>query len=141
MTQVFIFGNAKAGFPLHESTIAGSAYLGRYRTTHPYPLVVAGRWYAPVMFDEPGTGVQVHGELYELELAALARLDALESIGLPGNFRRPVHIESIDTGQHTTAFAYMRSRALTAPIHSDYLAAYDDPDRRYVPPWERSKAS
>jgi gamma-glutamylaminecyclotransferase len=56
-------------------------------TCDPYPLVVAGPWYAPMMFDQPGTGEITYGELYEVDASILSRIDQLESIGVPGNSR------------------------------------------------------
>jgi gamma-glutamylaminecyclotransferase len=40
-----------------------------------------------MMLNEFGSGLQVMGELYLVDDAGLVRLDALESIGKPGNFR------------------------------------------------------
>jgi gamma-glutamylaminecyclotransferase len=138
MTPIFIFGTAKQGFPQHDAGVADAPCLGPYRTIERYPVIIGGLWYAPMMFDEPGTGLQVHGELYVLDVDQLARLDELESMGTPGNFRRPVRIERIGNRAITTAFAYMKSRALAVPVHSGYIADYQD--RRFTPPWERAPA-
>jgi gamma-glutamylaminecyclotransferase len=89
MIRVFALGTLKAGFPLQEA-LRGARFLGRYRTVERFPMFVAGPWYAPMMLDEPGTGLQVSGELYEIDDDVLAPLDALESVGQPGNFRRIV---------------------------------------------------
>jgi len=138
MTPIFIFGTVKQGFALHEAGVGDLPCLGRYRTIERYPVVIGGLWYAPMMFDEPGTGFQVVGELYVLDVDALARLDALEQMGEPGNFRRPVRIERIGNPAITTAFTYMKTRALAMPLYSGYLAEYRDD--RFIPPWDRAPA-
>src|SRR5947209_18052432 len=90
MPKAFVFGTVKAGFPLHHG-VAGTTFLGAYRTIQRFPMFVAGPWFAPMMMNEPGTGHYVVGELYELDEARLTRLDALESSGDPGNLRVAIH--------------------------------------------------
>jgi len=58
-------------------------YLGEYLTVERFPMFVAGPWFAPMMLDQPGVGLSVRGELYEVDDAQLAVLDALESIVSP----------------------------------------------------------
>ena len=86
-------------------------------------------------FDEPGIGKRVTGELYEVSAQCLAQLDRLESAGIPGNFRRPIEIAPVNGGTATTAFAFMKARALAEPLHSGYLESYED--RRFIPPEAR----
>src|SRR5947199_722720 len=84
--KVFVFGTLKRGFPLHHG-MTGALFLGRYQTVRPFPMFVAGPWFAPMMMNEPGVGHHVIGELYDADEVQLARLDAMESLGKPGNFR------------------------------------------------------
>jgi gamma-glutamylaminecyclotransferase len=137
--RIFAIGTLKAGFPFHERAgLATARFLGAYRSIKPYPLVIAGRWYAPMIFDEPGVGRRVTGELYEVSAECLAQLDRLESVGVPGNFRRLIEVELINGGGATTAFAFMKARELAEPLHSGYLENYED--RRFIPPEARSSA-
>jgi gamma-glutamylcyclotransferase (GGCT)/AIG2-like uncharacterized protein YtfP len=62
-----------------------------------------------MMFDEPGTGCQILGELYVLDAEALERVDNVESIGRPSNFRREIHVDGTETRR---AHAYFKSRTL-----------------------------
>src|SRR5690349_3164247 len=76
--RIFAIGTLKSGFPFHErGRLATARFLGAYRSIKPYPLVIAGRWYAPMIFDEPGVGRHVTGELYEVSAECLAHLDRL----------------------------------------------------------------
>jgi gamma-glutamylaminecyclotransferase len=134
MVRVFAFGTLKRGFPLHHG-LAGAAFLGAHRTVQRFPMFVAGPWFAPMMMNEPGAGQRVLGELYEIDAAGLARIDMMESIGKPGNFRISIEIEPMGAGALCMAFAYMKSRALADPIHTDYLECHQDP--RFIPPARR----
>jgi gamma-glutamylaminecyclotransferase len=88
MHKVFVFGTLKRGFPNHDEGMAGLTCLGLYRTAQAYPLVIAGRWFSPVMMPEPGVGHCVTGELYEVDNEARERLDIIESVHLPTGYHR-----------------------------------------------------
>jgi gamma-glutamylaminecyclotransferase len=132
--KVFVFGTCKRGFPLHHG-VAVAQFCGEYCTAQPYPMLIAGPWFAPMMFNEPGVGHHVSGELYDLDEPSLARLDAMESIGQPGNLRIPIEVAPLHHGQQCIAFVYMKSRALADPVYTDYLSSYQD--RRFIPPKRR----
>ena len=127
MTGLFVIGTLKRGFPNHHY-LDGATFLGCYHTCEPYPLIVAGPWYAPMMFDQPGTGEIIQGELYELDSSILARIDQLESIGVPGNFRIELRVRG---GPEQRAMAYVKSPELARPVHSGFLSDYQD--RRFIP--------
>lgn len=135
---VFAFGTLKRGFPLHEAGLADATFLGEARTVHHYPMLVAGPWFAPMMLTQEGTGMRVQGELYKVDDAGLARLDALESVGQPGNLRVPIAVERIKSRETCEALAFMKSPALAQPAHTGYLEDYQD--GRFVPPWLRDKS-
>jgi len=88
-----------------------------------------------MMFDQPGVGLQIVGEVYEIGDAGLANLDDIESLGAPGNFRILVLLEPLQDGAPCVAFAYVKSVDLAVPIHTPYLSEYEDD--RFVPPWRR----
>jgi gamma-glutamylaminecyclotransferase len=71
------------------------------------PLLIAGEWFAPMMIDEPGVGERVRGELFAIERTRLAALDALESIGKPGNLRKRIRVAMAD-GRRCSALDYMK---------------------------------
>ena len=132
---VFVFGTLKNGFPLHRRGLGDATYLGLYCTARSYPMLVAGPWFAPMMFYEPGSGMRVSGELYQVD-PALERLDRMESIGKAGNFRRRIRVVPARRGHSCEALAYFKARFLAVPVHTGYLRSYED--RRFVPPWRRA---
>ena len=97
--NVFAFGTLKRNFPLHEQGLSGARFLGIYRTQQRYPMLIAAPWFAPMMFNEPGVGLQVIGKLYSVDDFALVNLDGLESVGIPGNFRAVIEVEPSRVGQ------------------------------------------
>jgi gamma-glutamylaminecyclotransferase len=138
MHLVFACGTLKKGFPLHEVGLGGSRCLGALRTVERYPLVVAGPWFAPMLLYEPGLGRQVIGELYQVDDHRLSLLDKLESIGKPGNDRFTIMVESTAQPVIRSAYAYFKSRDLAVPLHTGFLADYQD--RRFIPPDQRVDA-
>jgi gamma-glutamylaminecyclotransferase len=134
--DVFVFGTLKKGKPLHKCGLEGALLLGTFKTLQTFPLAIAGPWFAPMMFEEPGRGRNVIGEVYRIDEARLRQLDQLESIGTPGNFRSLIEVVQVPAGPRLWAFAYMKSRKLAEGIyHSGLLETYADD--RFVVPWRR----
>jgi gamma-glutamylaminecyclotransferase len=134
--DVFIFGTLKRGRPLHKCGLNGACLLGDYRTLRAFPLVIAGPWFAPMMFNEPGCGHHVIGEVYRIDLERLQKLDDLESMGRPGNLMISIDVVPLPAGPPLQAFAYMKSRELAeGAYHSGLLETYADD--RFVAPWQR----
>jgi gamma-glutamylaminecyclotransferase len=133
MIRLFVYGTLKRGFPLHAAGLTGQRLVGIYRTVVGYPMVVAGPWFTPMMLNEPGRGLRVYGELYEVEANRLVSLDAIEHIGVPGNCRGSIDVEPIEGGACCAADVYLKARELADPIHTAYLVQ----DHRFVPPWSR----
>ncbi len=141
MLKVFVYGTLKRGFPFHPLGLADAAFLGPVRTLDPYPMMVAGSFYGPMMLDRPGEGLHVEGELYRIEPGRLPKLDELEDVGRPGSFRTQIRVRPIGEsgiegeGGPIEAIGFMKSRDWLDPVHTGYLSDYQD--RRFVPPWER----
>jgi gamma-glutamylaminecyclotransferase len=139
MHRLFVFGTLKRGFPLHDRALAGSVCRGSYRTSEPFPMLVAGDWFAPMMMNEPGIGRHVLGELYEIADSRLKSIDEMESVGIPGHFRTLISVAPVCGGVACLANVYMKSRDLAVPAHTRYLSEYQD--RRFIPPEHRPKGS
>jgi gamma-glutamylaminecyclotransferase len=145
MNQLFVFGTLKQGFPNFEVGMNGLRFVGRCRTCEAYPLVVAGEWFSPVLIFEAGLGSRVFGELFEVDDAALERLDFFEHVHLPmGHNRLKIAIEMAASGSAggnsgegiLDAWAYMKNRSQLAVIHSELTDEYHH-DPRYVLPADR----
>jgi gamma-glutamylaminecyclotransferase len=98
-TLVFAYGTLKQGFP-NFARNAGRQVGGVWRTRQPYPLYVvqlSNEDRAPWLVDSPGAGHPVLGEVFEVDDAQLAALDAFEEVGLPtGYVRAQIAVESVD---------------------------------------------
>ena len=81
--QVFVYGSLMRGLKysrlMHDATFQGMA-----STEEPYALYDLG----PYPAASPGGDCPLHGELYEIDVTTLARLDQLE--GHPELYRRSV---------------------------------------------------
>jgi gamma-glutamylaminecyclotransferase len=136
MHRVFVYGTLKRGFP-YESAMAGQRLLGRCRTREAFPLVIAGRWFSPILIAEPGSGHRVFGELYRVSDETLATLDRMEGTHLPiGYDRIRITVETVAKGARLEAWTYVKERARIDVIHSEMLEDYQL-DPRYVPASER----
>lgn len=97
-TLVFVYGTLKQGFP-NFARNAGRRVGGVWRTRQPYPLYVvqlSNEDRAPWLVDSPGTGHPVLGEVFEVDHAQLAALDAFEEVGLPTGYARvAIAVESV----------------------------------------------
>ena len=88
MHRVFVYGTLKRDFPNHGAWMKEYPCLGRFRTCVAFPLVVGGKWFSPCLIAEPGVGVPVFGEVFELDDRGLDVLDAIEGTDVPNGYRR-----------------------------------------------------
>jgi len=133
MRTVFVYGTLKQGFPNYEAHLAHAKFLGPARTVDAYPLVSGGQWHSPYLIDEPGQGHLIHGELFGVDEATLAKLDILESIGKPNGYvRAEIMVDHLVEKQRVSALVYFKPRNTIDVIHrvfeNDYLL-----DAGYVP--------
>ena len=92
MKLLFVYGSLKEGFPnFHVNK--GRRLPGTFRTSVPYPLFLA-RGVLPCLLPRPGVGLHVLGQLFEVDDAQLAAIDALERVGEPGGYAR-IEIEVV----------------------------------------------
>ncbi len=137
MQRVFVYGTLKRGFYYHETGLAGRTCLGLGRTQEAFPLIIGGPWYSPILLDEPGDGLRVLGEVYEVDEEDLANLDRLEGTHLPQGYTRKEITAALEPeGEAFQAWTYFKERRLVEVIHSENLEIYEH-DPRYVPASER----
>ncbi|XP_045481657.1 putative gamma-glutamylcyclotransferase CG2811 isoform X2 [Harmonia axyridis] len=80
--KVFVYGTLKTGEPNHH--VFKGNMEGRYKllcdaaTVEKYPLIIGTKYNIPFLLQEPGTGHNVKGELYEVDDKVLTVLDELE---------------------------------------------------------------
>ncbi len=137
MHRVFVYGTLKRGFPNHDAWMKDYLCIGRFRTCDAFPLVVGGTWFSPYLIAEPGVGVPVFGEVFELDDRGLEVLDAIEGTDVANGYRRiGIAVEDADGGAPFDAWTYVKDRAAIEGIHSGPMAEYAL-DPRYVPPAKR----
>jgi gamma-glutamylaminecyclotransferase len=111
MPLLFVYGTLKHGFP-NAHVNAGIRRPGRFRTRECLPMYLLGHGHVPCVVLSPGMGHQIHGEVYEVDDAALAVMDKLERIGdeAIGYLRLEIDVEPIDndTAGTETAFIYTK---------------------------------
>ncbi|MDB5873899.1 MAG: gamma-glutamylcyclotransferase [Ramlibacter sp.] len=108
--RVFVFGTLKEGFP-NFATNKGARVPGDFITVERFPLYLVGERFSPWLIAAPGTGHQVAGQVFEVDPAALARMDALERIHEADGYRRiPVDVVARATpaGPRLSVFAYVK---------------------------------
>ncbi|MBM3865165.1 MAG: gamma-glutamylcyclotransferase [Verrucomicrobia bacterium] len=81
---LFVYGTLQRG-RVNHGQLAGQRYLGPARTVPGFRLHDLGGY--PGLVPHPATPIGVTGEVWAVEAAALARLDAFEGVG-EGLYRR-----------------------------------------------------
>jgi gamma-glutamylcyclotransferase (GGCT)/AIG2-like uncharacterized protein YtfP len=120
--ELFVYGTLMQG-EYHHETLAGAEFLGLVETLPLYDLVQID--YYPALL--PGGSAKVRGELYRVDDAMLARLDALEEV--PSYYVR----ERIELADGRSAFTYLMPRARAqagVPIDSGYFRMRTAPPKR-----------
>jgi len=92
-TRIFVYGTLQRGQRNHD-LLLGQQFLGPAQTLPRYRLYDCGRH--PALVDDPGNGVAVQGEAWQVSEETLQKLDEYE--GLPDYFsRRPILLQDGDT--------------------------------------------
>jgi gamma-glutamylaminecyclotransferase len=109
---VFVYGTLKEGFPNFHLN-PGRRIPGTYRTRQALPFYVVqlrDEDRAPWLVNKPGQGVQVAGQVFEVDAATLQAMDDFEEVGLPtGYVRVELELEAVDqAGVGVSAHAYMK---------------------------------
>jgi gamma-glutamylaminecyclotransferase len=128
---LFVYGTLKQGFFNHHIN-EGRRVPGTYATVERHGLYLIGARFVPWMVslehpDEPGEHVQ--GELYEVDDAALARMDVLERVSEPGWYRRvDLLVRSVEDAQAPPVACQVylahAPKLKTEPVHCGPLVAY-----------------
>jgi gamma-glutamylcyclotransferase (GGCT)/AIG2-like uncharacterized protein YtfP len=100
MIEVFVYGTLVKGGHYHQYYLQGKAFLGKGFVAG-YKQYNLGGLYG--IFPEPGERVQ--GEVYEMEPAALAKLDHLHNLG--AHFTRSMVEVELENGVTLPAETYI----------------------------------
>ena len=96
MPLVFVYGSLKQGYP-NTHLNSGVRQSGSFRTCQRLPMYLLGEGHVPCLVLSPGTGHQVHGEVYQVTEDSLAVMDRLERLGEPNGYQRiTIEVEAID---------------------------------------------
>ncbi|XP_038576588.1 gamma-glutamylaminecyclotransferase-like isoform X1 [Micropterus salmoides] len=137
MARVFVYGTLKKGQPNYnrmlDSANGKAEFLASARTTHKYPLVIAGNYNIPFLLNIPDQGHQVQGEIYKVDDQMLTFLDAFE--GVPTMYQRTlVKLEVMEwAGQTEGEERLAAGSAIEAFVYS--TMAYQ-PDWPSLPKYE-----
>ncbi|MFN7951126.1 MAG: gamma-glutamylcyclotransferase family protein [bacterium] len=111
MQRLFVYGSLKRG-ERHHAELAGARFVRVARTAPRYALVLAGEY--PGLVAEGAS--RVCGEVFEVDVASLAGLDAFEEV--PDSYLRD-WIE-LDDGERVLAYLLAPRLAREAvPLASD----------------------
>jgi gamma-glutamylaminecyclotransferase len=105
---VFVFGTLKEGFPNFD-TNRGSRIPGSFKTRELLPLYLVGERRSPWLLNLPGTGHQVHGQVFAVNEATLKDMDALERIAEADGYQRIlIEVQRIDGDEILSVYAYLK---------------------------------
>lgn len=126
--RVFVYGTLKEGFPNFRVN-RGARLAGEFVTVEAHPLYVLGRCPVPWLLELPGEGHPVRGQVFEVDDAALAAMDELEMVSVPGWYvRRRIRVRPAEParGAPIEAFVYFgcASRLAGVPVHRGPIAEY-----------------
>jgi len=115
---VWVYGTLKRGCG-NSHHLEGVEFVGEATTAAALPLVVHG---LPYLFNRPGTGYQVKGEVYRVTTPEImARLDKLE--GHPGFYYRTT-IKVMLAGVETEVFVYFINQSDVEFDPTEFKAEY-----------------
>jgi RimJ/RimL family protein N-acetyltransferase len=125
---LFVYGTLKQGF-CNFHVNRGRRLPGEFMTVQPFPLYVIGEIGLPWLVYEPGRGLQVTGQLFEVDDDALAAIDMLERVDEADWYmQRSLSVQALDGGEALQAMAYFGSaaRLTTDIIHVGRVGAFSE---------------
>jgi gamma-glutamylaminecyclotransferase len=118
VSLLFVYGSLKQGFPnAHVNT--GRRISGDFRTLQPLPFYLVGAGRLPCLVLQPGHGLQVRGQLFEVSAADLAGMDRLERVGEPQGYSRVrIEVQQVDDGRVLEADVYVQQASRLDPSNA-----------------------
>ena len=108
--DVFVYGTLKRGHQRNH-VLAEQTFISEASTTTDYRMYNLGN-YPGLKEVDSGSGVQVQGEIYRVDLACLKQLDQIEGVDQGLYERREVRLNSLNglslqVGQSPLAYFYL----------------------------------
>lgn len=125
--HLFVYGTLKEGFRNFHIN-RGQRIEGVFLTAAPHPLYLVGDFGLPWLLHRPGQGLQVEGQVFEVDETVLRDMDALERVDEPGYYERlPLQVLRIGDHQSMVVACYFGSDATfeRGPVIAGPLARYD----------------
>ena len=118
MSLLFVYGSLKQGFPnAHVNT--GRRVGGDFRTLQRLPFYLVGAGHLPCLVLQPGHGLQVRGQVFEVSAADLAAMDRLERVGEPQGYSRVrIDVQQVDDGHVLEADVYVQQASRLDPSNA-----------------------
>ncbi|MEZ5704700.1 MAG: gamma-glutamylcyclotransferase family protein [Burkholderiaceae bacterium] len=130
---VFVYGTLKEGFPNFHLN-PGRRVPGTFRTRQPFPFYVVQlpiEDRAPWLVNNPGEGVPVVGQVFEVDAATLEAMDAFEEVGLPTGYVR-VELELLPAGDSGTGADAVRAHVYMKEYRWSDCLAVEGPFAEYT---------
>jgi gamma-glutamylaminecyclotransferase len=118
VSLLFVYGSLKQGFPnAHVNT--GRRVGGDFRTLQRLPFYLVGAGHLPCLVLQPGHGLQVRGQVFEVSAADLAAMDRLERVGEPQGYSRVrIEVQQVDDGRVLEADVYVQQASRLDPSNA-----------------------
>ena len=91
---MFVYGTLKRGHQRNH-VLADQTFVGKATTAADYRMVDLGS-YPGLTEVDPGTGVQVRGEIYQVDRACLQQLDQIEAVDAGLYERREIRLNPLE---------------------------------------------
>ncbi len=108
MTRIFVYGTLKRGGSNH-GWLRGQKFIAEARTQPQFRLFDLGGY--PGLVADAQNGLAVEGEVWEVDAAALARLDELEDIDGGEYARQPLPLQAPFESAVIEGYVYLWSVA------------------------------
>jgi gamma-glutamylaminecyclotransferase len=125
--RLFVYGTLKEGFRNFHIN-RGRRFGGEFVTAQPHPLYLVGDFGLPWLLHQPGEGLVVSGQLFEVDDAVLRDMDTLERIDEPGYYQRlPLQVRDTAGGALHAVQCYFGSTDTfeRGPVLAGPLARYE----------------
>ena len=105
MAKLFVYGTLKRGYSRAEA-LRGEVFLGTAKTEARYRMYNCGNYPGLV---ESAEGLSIEGELWEVSLACLKRLDEIEGVAIRLYQRAKVRLSAPHESAEAETYLYLRS--------------------------------